>query len=176
MRRVDLAHVLIKIIGSDQRSYHLLLRHAKWGDLSLVGGHVEPDETEMWAAAARRETAEELPSLKPRDFLLVPLLRGPTTWGPRASRSAGGEPTIYRAQVFRLVFRSEPAPILAALDPKSFALVPEDDLLADAEVGDLVRQLVGALRGGLQTLPAAWDTPLQPSVLAPLRRRAPALA
>ncbi len=166
MREIELAHVVIKLRGSDDRSYYLLHRHEKWGDLTLVGGHVEPGEEGLWARTAERETEEEMaPILRARDFLLVPLLTRPVTWGPKPSRSAGGALTVYRAQFFRLVFRSDPASLLVPLAERGFTLLSEDQLANDENVGDLVRQLEKHLEGGLSELPAAWTAPVSPDLI-----------
>ena len=163
MREIELAHVLIKLRGVDGRSYYVLHRHEKWGDWTLVGGHVEPGEEGLWACTAERETEEEMaPLQRMSDFLLVPLLTRPVTWGPKPSRSAGGALTVYRAQFFRLVFRRDPARLLAPLAERGFILLSEDQLATDANVGDLVRQLERNLEGGLSKLPAAWPSPVNP--------------
>lgn len=175
MREIELANVVIKLRGSDARSYYLLHRHEKWGDWSLVGGHVEPGEEGLWASTAARETEEEMAPLRHgRDFLLVPILTWPVKWGPTPSRSAGGAPTIYRAQFFRLVFRNDPASLLAPLVGRGFLLVSEEQLSSDPNVGALVRQLEQHLRGGLSGLPTAWPAPVDPALLPREPLNAPA--
>ena len=175
MREIELAHVLIKLRGADDRSYYLLHRHEKWGDWTLVGGHVEPGEEGLWSRTAERETEEEMaPLQRARDFLLVPLLTRPVTWGPKPSRSAGGALTVYRAQFFRLVFRRDPASLLAPLAERGFILLSEDQLATDANVGDLVRQLEQHLEGGLSKLPAAWTSPINPDLIPRGSGNAPA--
>ncbi len=166
MREIELAHVVIKLRGSDDRSYYLLHRHEKWGDWTLVGGHVEPGEEGLWARTAERETEEEMAPLQhSRDFLLVPLLSRPVTWGPKPSRSAGGALTVYRAQFFRMVFRRDPVGLLGPLGERGFTLLSEEQLAND-NVGDLVRQLEQHLEGGLSELPAAWTVPVSPDLIS----------
>lgn len=177
MREIELAHVVIKLRGADERSYYLLHRHAKWGDLTLVGGHVEPGEEGLWARTAERETEEEMAPLRHlRDFLLVPLLTRPVKWGPTPSRSAGGILTVYRAQFFRMVFRSDPARLLEPLTEREFALLSEEQLASDASVGALVRRLEQHLVGGLSELPAAWTAPVDPSAVLSRTSSAPTFA
>src|SRR5713226_8996652 len=102
MRHSDLALVLIRL-KIKAEAYVVLMRHDKWNDWSLIGGHVESDERNDWARAAVRECNEELGPLRfGVDFTLLPLLDQPVRWGPQASKSAGDEPTIYTAQLFAL--------------------------------------------------------------------------
>ena len=125
MRTSDLALVLIRL--TIQSEPHLLLvRHRKWGDWSLVGGHLEADERADWARAARRECNEELAPLRyGEDFLLLPMLDRPVRWGPVPSRSAGNELTTYTAQFFALRFLKSPMECLARLPAGEFQLVRE---------------------------------------------------
>ena len=161
MRKVALAHVVVKLRDTDGGCYYLLHRHEKWGDWTLVGGHVEPGEEDLWAETARREAEEEMPPLRchPGDFFLAPLLTSPLTWGPRNSRSAGGEPTVYKAQFFCMLFRRDPAPLLAALEEGGFMLIAESQLHQHEDIGDVLRQLEGHLVGGLASVPSAWTGP-----------------
>src|SRR5262245_27329052 len=129
MRESDLAYVIIRL--SIQAEPHLLLvRHRKWNDWTLVGGHVEDGEKNNWARAAVRECNEELAPLRfGEDFILLPLLDRPVKWGPVRSRSAGGEPTRYTAQLFALRFLKSPADCLRQLPDGEFLLVPETEFL-----------------------------------------------
>lgn len=103
MRQSKLSLVLIRVDIED-RPKLLLMRHRKWGDWSLVGGHVEPEEGNDWARAAARECNEELAPLQHgKDFVLLPVLAVPDWWGPVDSKSAG-EPTMYTAQFFEMRF------------------------------------------------------------------------
>lgn len=155
MRNIELAHVVVKFqVAKD--SYHLLHRHRKWDDYNLVGGHVEPGEEALWARTAAREVEEELPPLHHRvDFILVPLLRSPLTWGPQRSRSAGGELTVYTAQFFRMVFRKSPIDLLLGVNDVVF--IRGDELVGHPKVSDMVRRLDGVLSGGLAAVPPAWE-------------------
>ena len=58
-RHSDLALVLARV-DVDGTPHWLLRRHAKWGDWSLIGGHVEPGEGDDWTLTAVREANEEL--------------------------------------------------------------------------------------------------------------------
>lgn len=128
MRKSTLALVLIRV--DTDRPKLLLMRHRKWNDWSLVGGHVEPEEKNDFAAAAARECNEELAPLKRgKDFVLLPLLLRPVQWGPVASKSAGGELTIYTAQFFELRFLCDPGACIDAL----FKAHPGDFRLVDLE-------------------------------------------
>ncbi|HWO17848.1 MAG TPA: NUDIX hydrolase [Kofleriaceae bacterium] len=133
------------------------MRHKKWHDWSLVGGHVEPDEKNDWARAAVRECNEELAPLRfGEDFTLLPLLDQPLRWGPLASRSASGEPTIYTAQVFALRFLRSPLECLGKLPAEEFRIVRESDLTEQQDSSNLTtRTLKRVDRSAL-----AWDTAL----------------
>lgn len=157
MRKVALAHVVVKFqVAGD--SYYLLHRHRKWGDWSLVGGHVELGEEGLWARTAIRETEEELRPLRNRrDFILVPLLGKPLIWGPQRSRSAAGELTIYTAQFFRMVFRKNPLQLLSSLPERDIVFVHGEALIAHEQVAGMVRMLDKTLHGGLKAVPPAWE-------------------
>lgn len=158
MRNVSLAHVLVKIRFTDG-IYYLLHKNKKWGDWNLVGGHVEPGEEGEWARTAYRETEEEMSPLRYReDFILVPLLAAPILFGPRSSRSSQGQLTQYKAQFFRLVFRSDPLAFLKQLND-DFQLVPESEVAQRDDVGALVKELDQRLRGGIVSVPPAWQVP-----------------
>jgi ADP-ribose pyrophosphatase YjhB (NUDIX family) len=157
MRRSELAHVVIRVPVKG-KAHLLLYRNKKWNDWSLVGGHVEPGEEGNWAATAARECEEELAPLKyQEDFILVPLFQQPISWGPVASRSASGAPTVYTAQFFALEFCKDPEVCLARLRADDFALAPE------ARLASYSKQLSGALeivrrslRGGFADVPLSW--------------------
>jgi hypothetical protein len=129
MRQSDLALILIRLMY-DGEPHLLLNRHKKWGDWSLPGGHVEPEERGAWWRTAAREADEELAPLRTDvDFILSPLtdILKPMTWGPVESRSAG-EPTMYRAQVFLLQFMREPLACIEQLPASEFQLVRESEI------------------------------------------------
>ena len=145
-RHSDLSLIVIRLLVDSQRC-HLLIRDQTWDDWSLVGGHVEPDERNDWARAARRECQEEIAALvSDEDFVLLPQLEQPMRWGPVPSRSAGGAPTTYRAQVFLLRFLRSPR--LAGLPASEFRLVPEAELTSN-----LVARIVAVI----PAMPLSWD-------------------
>ena len=138
MRHKDLALVVIRL-RINAEPFHVLLKHTGWGDWSFVGGHVEPHEKNDWARTAVRECNEELTPLKfGEDFTLLPLLDQPLRWGPVASKSAGGELTIYTAQVFALRFLKTPAECLSQLPPDDFRLIRESELVGAQRDPDAV--------------------------------------
>lgn len=157
MRNSELVLVLIRLkINADP--YHVLIRHKKWGDWSLVGGHVEPGERNDWARAAVRECNEELVPLRfGEDFILLPLLDQPMRWGPLASKSANDEPTMYTAQVFALRFLRSPTECLAKLPSDEFSVVRESEIISGQQGQDALtaRALKRVDRGTL-----AWDATL----------------
>lgn len=138
MRHSDIAYVLIRL-RSEGKDCFMLHRHPKWGDWSLVGGHVEQGEEDDWLKTASREAEEELaPLTLGGDFTVEPLpveLR----WGPCPSRSAGGMPTEYRARYFVLRFLKDPREILDVLPESEFRLIPIDEVESDEGVGHPVR-------------------------------------
>lgn len=169
MRQSNVVYVLIRL---PMRSGVALLLHLheKWGDWSLVGGHVEDDERDDWAAAARREASEELePLAAGRDFEVTPIHAEPFTWGPEASRSARGERTIYHIQYFALTFLRDPVALLEQLPAGKFMLVDERALEHHAPaLGSPVRRAHRYLEGGLEAVPPAWSEPLDEGALSAL--------
>jgi 8-oxo-dGTP pyrophosphatase MutT (NUDIX family) len=108
-RQSSLAQIFIKVrVGHDDCL--LLMRHDKWGDWSLVGGHVEHGEE-------------------------GDLLREPITWGLEKSRSAGGKPTVYTAQFFALRLLVPADEALSRLDATRVVLVPQARLNASNAKG-----------------------------------------
>lgn len=161
-RQSHIACVLIGLKVGNELAL-LFLRHKKWKDWSLVGGHVEPSEQGDWARTAVRETEEELPPLvHRRDFVLLPLLDRPISWGPEKSKSAGGQPTNYTAQFFALKFLANPVELLRKLPKGELLLVPERLLhgRGSVDTGRVFQEVRRALGGELSSLPPAWDTPL----------------
>lgn len=164
------AYVVIRLqLGA--RECFLLRAHPKWGDWSLVGGHVEASDASDRAATARREAEEEMPPLVyGRDFTLEPITREPLMFGPEESRSSGG-PTVYETAWFCLRFLRDPITCLNKLTPSDFRFVERARALAsepDASVSSLLRRLDAALPTGVAGVPLAW-----PSVVEPARVRIP---
>ena len=155
-RQSDVAYVLAKlrIRGVD----HLLLHaHPKWGDWSLVGGHVEPTDAD-WYSAAMRETEEELTPLElGRDVEVEPLAVPQSEWGPVPSMSAGGAPTRYRARWYVLRFKADPERLLARLPKDQFMLLPLASLDKFFPLSSLVKR-ANNLLNGWHNLP--WDADL----------------
>ena len=177
MRTSNVVYVLIRLPTADGPAL-LLRRHEKWGDWSLVGGHVEADELDDWSLAAEREATEELePLVTGRDFVVNPITPVPITWGPEASRSAQGERTIYHIQYFTLEFLRDPAELLRRLPPQEFLLVLEHQLGAtEHALGSPVHRARRFIEGGLEAVPRAWSSVLDPRTLPQGLRIAPATA
>jgi len=171
MRHSNIAYVLIRVPTHDGPAL-LLRRHEKWGDWSLVGGHVEDDELDDWALAAAREASEELePLVAGEDFEVAPVHAEPITWGPEPSRSARGERTIYKIQYYALVFLRDPVALLGKLPPTEFLLVPEGELGRTTHaLGSPVHRARQSFHGGLEGVPRAWSEDLDPHALASLTR------
>lgn len=177
-RHSEVAYVFVRVdVGGEP--LFLLRFHEKWGDWSLVGGHVEPDDGD-WAQTASREAEEELAPLKHgKDFVLLPMLRQPTTWGPVKSRSAGGAETKYTAQFFALRFLGDPARSLERLPAQDFLLVPRSKLERQpllAAVAQTIDEARRRLPSGLKSVPAASERELSQALLATLQRGDPAEA
>ena len=173
MTRVsDIVYVVARL-KSAERTYFLLHAHAKWGDWSLVGGHVESFEQDDWDAAAIRETNEEMvPLVVGEDIRVEPLTREVIEWGPEPSRSAGGVPTVYRSLWYSLRFVAEPMGCLRRLAADDFLLVEEARLHAgeDDDITGLFRRLADGRASGLRDLPLAWPEALDLESL-PFERR-----
>lgn len=166
MRRSSLAFVLIKM-KIDANDHFMFIKHPKWGDWSLVGGHVEPGEEERWERTAIREANEELSPLEwGHDFDLTGLLHGAVSWGPVQSRSAGGQSTMYTARYFALRFLGDPRVLLPALPSTDFIFVPAahlEDGQWEQDVADTLLQLARVIPGGLAAVPPAWPRSLRAS-------------
>lgn len=143
VRQSDLALVLARV-DVDGVPHWLLRRHPKWGDWSLVGGHVEPDEVHDWAATAVRESNEELaPLVCGVDIAIDPLLDEVSSWGPVPSRSAGGALTNYRVRWFQVRFLRDAVECLQRLPQGDFALIPESEIRgASLGVSSVARRLL----------------------------------
>ena len=159
MRHSDIAYVLIRL-QADGEDCFLLHRHPKWGDWSLVGGHVEAGEEHDWLASAAREAAEELAPLRPDADFKVQRLKLVLEWGPEPSLSAFGEPTEYRAEYFLLQFLRDPRELLRHLPPSEFRLVPIASLARDPEASRPVRLVLEKLGAQLAELPRSWGDEL----------------
>lgn len=172
-RQSKVVYVLARL-DVDGHDYLLFHAHPKWGDWSLVGGHVEADEEADWERAARRECAEEMAPLTPGEELdLVPLPQGPEQWGPEISKSAGGVPTVYRARWFALRFLKEPCSMMRMLPHDAFLLIERERVEAghDADVTSLVGRFAIAARG-LDAVPYAWQSTLSMNDVPLAHRRA----
>jgi hypothetical protein len=101
-----------------------------------------------------------------KDFLLIPLLRSPVSWGPEPSRSAGGTPTTYTAQFFALVFKTDPVQALRKLSSSEFALVPVRLVEAGykPEIANTIR-ILRKTAGDLQRIPFAWPDTIASSLV-----------
>jgi 8-oxo-dGTP pyrophosphatase MutT (NUDIX family) len=161
VRQSNIAYVLIRLPTSDGPAL-LLRRHEKWGDWSLVGGHVEEGELDDWGLAAKREASEELePLVAGQDFVVTPIHEEPITWGPEPSRSARGERTVYRIQYYALAFLHDPVALLGRLPAAEFLLVLEGQLGSTPHaLGSPVHRARRYLQGGLEAVPRAWPEDL----------------
>ena len=161
-----MAYVLAKlrVRGVD----HLLLHaHAKWGDWSFVGGHVERTDAD-WHSAAIRETQEEMTPLQlGRDIEVESLGVPASEWGPIPSMSAGGAPTCYRARWYVLRFKADPKILLKRLPKDQFILLPLNSVDQFQPLSSLVRR-ANSLLDGWQNLPLAWETDLAEPPLPPV--------
>jgi hypothetical protein len=155
IRQSDLALVLARI-DIDGAAHWLLRRHPTWGDWSLVGGHVEADEREDWMRTAIREANEELePLVCDVDFTIEPLPLPVSTWGPVASRSAGGAMTNYRVRWFQASFLRDAAECLRRLPRDEFALIPESEIVDARIVSNVARRLLEEASARVTTIPFA---------------------
>jgi hypothetical protein len=175
IRRSRLAYVVIRLsVGG--RDCFLFRAHTKWGDWSLVGGHVEANELSDWARAARREAEEELqPLCDGRDFSIIPIANGPRLWGPIESRSANGASTLYEAEWFGLIFLRDPLSCLAQLPRDEFLLIDRQLAVSppvDANIAPLLARLDTSLPGGLSSVPLAWPSSVDGARLSIAVRRA----
>lgn len=168
-RRSEISQVVIRL-KTHSTSYFLLQQHKKWGDWSLVGGHVEDDERNDWSAAGYREVEEELQPLKrAKDFFLLPLFERPLSWGPVQSQSADGCPTLYTAQFFSMIFIGDPVRTLDRLSPEGLCLFSESDVITMCQIGrasNIINILQDNLVIGLGNIPPVWGQPINLSNLS----------
>lgn len=166
MRHSNVVYVLIRL-STVNGPLLLLRRHEKWGDWSLVGGHVEESEMDDWGLAAAREATEELePLVNGQDFVVKPIHAEPITWGPEASRSTHGQRTIYHIQYYTLAFLRDPVVLLGRLPATEFMLVPEREIDSTGHIfGSPVHRARRFLNGGFEAAPRAWAGELDPRVL-----------
>lgn len=159
----NVVYILIRLFTVDGPAL-LLRRHEKWGDWSLVGGHVEEWEMDNWALAAAREASEELePLVNAQDFIVKPIHDELITWGPEASRSNQGLRTIYHIQYYTLVFLRDPIVLLGQLPANEFLLVPEREVNSTGHVfGSPVHRARRFLSGGFEAADRAWPRELAP--------------
>jgi len=165
IRSSAISYVIFRLdIGGEDSL--LLLQHPKWGDWSLVGGHIEPGEGPL--DAARREAEEELPPLKSgEDFAISPLPFAHVTWGPVESRSAAQKPTTYSAWFFSAEFLRPPTDALHDVELRTIAAIPLTKLRLDSwppELTEVLAQLVRSF-GDLKQVPMAWPAPLPANAL-----------
>jgi len=168
IRHSYVVYVLIRLSTLEGPSL-LLRRHDKWGDWSLVGGHVEESEMDNWGQAAAREATEELePLVCGQDFVVAPIHAEPLIWGPEASRSARGQRTIYHIQYYTLTFLRDPLVLLGLLPSTQFLLVPERELASTEHAfGRPVHRAYRLLLGNLEAVPRSWDAELDVHALPP---------
>lgn len=155
-RHSNVAFVLAKLRlrGED---VVLLHAHPKWGDWSLVGGHVEATDA-TWHAAAAREVEEELAPLRyGSDIEVLPLDVPASQWGPVPSRSADFRPTHYRAEWYVLRFKSDPRQLLAKLPASEFRLVRVSDLQQTPNLSSVIARAADLLPEGWTSLPLSWQ-------------------
>jgi len=159
--KVALVLVKLRVAGED---YFLVREHPKWGDWSVVGGHVERYEESDWGTAAIREADEELRPLSHElDFDVVALGGDPIRWGPVRSKSAQERPTTYEARYFFLKLKRCPQDLLSQLDVETYRLVRQSELESDQGhegISDTLLRAREALTGGLSAVPLAWPESL----------------
>jgi 8-oxo-dGTP pyrophosphatase MutT (NUDIX family) len=153
--------VVLLVLDIDRAPHLVLLHHARWGDWSLVGGHIEADESPLEAAV--RETEEELAPLRVEvDLRVSPLLATPLSWGPVSSRSAG-VPTQYTVWFHYGAFLVEPSAALPRVSSSEIAYLPMS-ALTQARWPRGVTDILARLRAttDLMAIPHAWPRPLHP--------------
>ncbi len=117
---------------SPERDALLLILHAKLGRWLQPGGHVDPGDTDL-LAAARREACEEA-GLEGLDAEL----RGPFDLDVHAIPPLRGEPAHAHFDV-RFLFRSRSRAARAASDAKAARWVPLDELTAQLSDPSVMR-------------------------------------
>lgn len=156
--KVSVVLFRINLRGEDSL---ILLRHAKWGDWSLVGGHIELGETPLDAAV--RETEEELAPLRAGlDFAIVTEPLATLSWGPVESKSAGRAPTTYSAWVFCGELLRPPSDFVRSIADAELAAVALRHLDVNDWPGGVTNVLARIVeaRVSLTSVPLAWREPV----------------
>jgi 8-oxo-dGTP pyrophosphatase MutT (NUDIX family) len=155
--------VVLFLLDIDGKPHLLLLRHLRWGDWSLVGGHIEGSETPLETAV--RETEEELAPLRVgTDIRVAPLVTDPVTWGPVLSRSAGA-PTRYTVWFHYGVFLVDPTLALARVHDARLGYVATG-ALTQMRWPRNITNILARLRAveGFSRVPPAWPGPISPTM------------
>lgn len=170
-RHSDVAYVVAKlrVRGDD---YALLHAHPKWGDWSLVGGHVEPTDQTSHQAAAREVEEEMAPLRHGRDVEVERLGVEASSWGPVPSRSASMRPTSYRAEWYVLRFKTDPMECLAKLPSNEFRLVRLSEIDRVTNLSSVVEKVASLLPDGWKALPLSWPHNLDRMPIELLTNRA----
>lgn len=167
-RRSDVVYIVVRLALHGQ-DYFLFRKHTSWGDWSLIGGHVEPEEQRDWSVAATRETEEELEPLRVGfDVRVSSLVPDEICWGPEPSRSSDNQPTYYKSRWYWLEFLRDPHECLRRLNPEDFILVPKDDLHSHEGLvaTNLIKRLENEITYGLDSIPYAWPSRESPTDLS----------
>ena len=149
----ELALVLIKLQVVDKEEPHyVMMRHTRWGDLSLLGGYLEPSDWGDWAKAAKRECNEDLAPLKHRkDFLLLPIFSQPLNL-PEFQVTG---------QIFTLRFQTDPMECLNRLPKKGyFQAVAESEATSLRDSSDDRLSMTARVVLSALGTPLSWDTPV----------------
>ncbi len=162
MPRHSHVSVVLFLLDIGGEAHLLLLRHWRWGDWSLVGGHMEGNETPLQTAI--RETEEELAPLRVHaDIRVAPLFAEPVRWGPVLSRSAG-TPTRYTVWFHYGVFLVDPDLALARVHGARLGYLPMTALTQarwPRDITDILARLRAA--EGFSRVPPAWPRPVSPT-------------
>lgn len=157
LRHSNLAFVFC-VLRARGETHLLLNAHRRWGDWSLVGGHVEVDERCDWSRTAAREIEEEMTPLRfESDFVVQPLPLLSLKWGPVTSISTG-QLTRYRARLYLLRFTVDPGTCLSSLRACEFCYIRESEVPSTAS--DAARRSYEHAIQGLGALPLSWDADL----------------
>ena len=171
MRQVSCSFVIPKlIVGAEPL---ILLRiDPKWFDISLVGGHVAPEDGGDWLRTAIREIEEELAPLRHGKNFELDVLTGDVRLAAEWSK-VKEKLTSYTFRYFSMFFCGELDEVFQLLAANALVTwVRERELIEGRlrkRLSAPIRVLIEHLEGSLKLIPVSW-----PEVVAPGGRYTPA--
>jgi 8-oxo-dGTP pyrophosphatase MutT (NUDIX family) len=141
----------------DGEPHLLLVRDERWGDLTLIGGHEDPEDQRELERTARREALEELGSACACTGFRLLSLTDELPFGPTWSKSAGISKR-YSFKFYAILFDQQPH-LREGVNEAGFQLefVKERDLPAKPGLSNIVKLFLATFEGKLESVPLSWS-------------------